>query len=149
MRTRTAIEIITPILMTTTASYLPAARPTLGQSIPKAYTYDLFGRVQKEMTTAEAAGKRASAMVQYRYQNGELVEMKDDKGVTLWKLSSENPYGQPLISHKGNVKETYTYDKGFPVSQLLQSEDKAIGALTWQFNLQKRTVRQPSIQFLG
>ncbi len=62
----------------------------------QAYTYDLFGRVQKEMTTAEAAGKRASAMVQYRYQNGELVEMKDDKGVTLWKLSSENPTDNPL-----------------------------------------------------
>ena len=115
----------------------------------KAYTYDNFGRVQKEMTTAEAAGKRASAMVQYRYQNGELVEMKDDKGVTLWKLSSENPYGQPLISHKGNVKETYTYDKGFPVSQLLQSEDKAIGALTWQFNLQKGLLDSRQYSFWG
>ena len=101
------------------------------------------------MTTAEAAGKRASAMVQYRYQNGELVEMKDDKGVTLWKLSSENPYGQPLISHKGNVKETYTYDKGFPVSQLLQSEDKAIGALTWQFNLQKGLLDSRQYSFWG
>ena len=115
----------------------------------KAYTYDLFGRVQKEMTTAEAAGKRASAMVQYRYQNGELVEMKDDKGVTLWKLNSENPYGQPLISHKGNVKETYTYDKGFPVSQLLQSEDKAIGALTWQFNPQKGLLDSRQYSFWG
>ena len=115
----------------------------------KAYTYDNFGRVQKEMTTAEAAGKRASAVVQYRYQNGELVEMKDDKGVTLWKLSSENPYGQPLISHKGNVKETYTYDKGFPVSQLLQSEDKAIGALTWQFNSQKGLLDSRQYSFWG
>jgi len=115
----------------------------------KAYTYNLFGRVQKEMTTAEAAGKRASAMVQYRYQNGELVEMKDDKGVTLWKLSSENPYGQPLVSHKGNVKETYTYDKGFPVSQLLQSEDKAIGALTWQFNPQKGLLDSRQYSFWG
>ena len=115
----------------------------------KAYTYDLFGRVQKEMTTAEAAGKRASAMVQYRYQNGELVEMKDDKGVTLWKLSSENPYGQPLISHKGGIKETYTYDKGYPVSQLLQSEDKAIGALTWQFNPQKGLLDSRQYSFWG
>ena len=115
----------------------------------KAYTYDLFGRVQKETTIAEAAGKRASAMVQYRYQNGELVEMKDDKGVTLWKLSSENPYGQPLVSHKGNVKETYTYDKGFPVSQLLQNEDKAIGALTWQFNPQKGLLDSRQYSFWG
>ena len=115
----------------------------------KAYTYDLFGRVQKEMTTAEAAGKRASAMVQYRYQNGELVEMKDDKGISLWKLSSENPYGQPLISHKGNVKETYTYDKGYPVSQLLQNEDKAIGALTWQFNPQKGLLDSRQYSFWG
>ena len=115
----------------------------------KVYTYDLFGRVQKEMTTAEAAGKRASAMVQYRYQNGELVEMKNDKGVTLWKLSSENPYGQPLVSHKGNVKETYTYDKGFPVSQLLQNEDKAIGALTWQFNPQKGLLDSRQYSFWG
>jgi len=88
-------------------------------------------------------------MVQYRYQNGELVEMKDDKGVTLWKLSSENPYGQPLISHKGNVKETYTYDKGFPVSQLLQNEDKAIGALTWQFNPQKGLLDSRQYSFWG
>ena len=101
------------------------------------------------MTTAEAAGKRASAMVQYRYQNGELVEMKDDKGVTLWKLSSENPYGQPLVSHKGNVKETYTYDKGFPVSQLLQNEDKAIGALTWRFNTQKGLLDSRQYSFWG
>jgi len=115
----------------------------------KAYTYDLFGRVQKETTIAEAAGKRASAMVQYRYQNGELVEMKDDKGVTLWKLSSENPYGQPLVSHKGGIKETYTYDKGFPVSQLLQNEDKAIGALTWQFNPQKGLLDSRQYSFWG
>ena len=66
------------------------------------------------MTTAEAAGKRASAMVQYRYQNGELVEMKDDKGIILWKLTASNEYGQPLSLYKGKTKELFRLQQSFP-----------------------------------
>ena len=113
----------------------------------KAYTYDLFGRVQKEMTTAEAAGKRASAMVQYRYQNGELVEMKDDKGITLWKLTASNEYGQPLSLHKGKTKELLDYNTHFPKTQTIQREDTPLNVLQYDFNTQRGLLNHRTYSF--
>ena len=113
----------------------------------KAYTYDLFGRVQKEMTTAEAAGKRASAVVQYRYQNGELVEMKDDKGITLWKLTASNEYGQPLSLLKGKTKELLDYNTHFPKTQTVQREDTPLNVLQYDFNPQRGLLNHRTYSF--
>jgi len=113
----------------------------------KAYTYDNFGRVQKETTTAEAAGKRASAVVQYRYQNGELVEMKDDKGITLWKLTASNEYGQPLSLHKGKTKELLDYNSHFPKTQTVQREDTPLNVLQYDFNPQRGLLNHRTYSF--
>ena len=113
----------------------------------KNYTYDNFGRVQKETTTAEAAGKRASAVVQYRYQNGELVEMKDDKGITLWKLTASNEYGQPLSLHKGKTKELLDYNSHFPKTQTVQREDTPLNVLQYDFNPQRGLLNHRTYSF--
>ena len=113
----------------------------------KAYTYDLFGRVQKEKTTAEAAGKRVSAVVQYRYQNGELVEMKDDKGITLWKLTASNEYGQPLSLYKGKTKELLDYNSHFPKTQTVQREDTPLNVLQYDFNPQRGLLNHRTYSF--
>ena len=103
----------------------------------KNYTYDAFGRVQQETTTAQTAGKRVSSAVQYRYQNGELVEMKDDKGITLWKLTESNEYGQPLSLYKGKTKELLDYNSHFPKTQTVQREDTPLNVLQYDFNPQR------------
>ena len=113
----------------------------------KNYTYDAFGRVQQETTTVEAAGKRASAVVQYRYQNGELVEMKDDKGITLWKLTESNEYGQPLSLHKGKTKELLDYNSHFPKTQTVQREDTPLNVLQYDFNPQRGLLNHRTYSF--
>ena len=113
----------------------------------KAYTYDLFGRVQKEMTTAEAAGKRASAVVQYRYENGDLVEMKTPSGATLWKLTASNEYGQPLSLYKGKTKELLDYNSHFPKTQTVQREDTPLNVLQYDFNPQRGLLNHRTYSF--
>ena len=113
----------------------------------KNYTYDAFGRVQQETSTAQTAGKRVSSAVQYRYQNGELVEMKDDKGITLWKLTESNEYGQPLSLHKGKTKELLDYNSHFPKTQTVQREDTPLNVLQYDFNTQRGMLNHRTYSF--
>ena len=113
----------------------------------KNYTYDAFGRVQQETTTAQTAGKRVSSAVQYRYQNGELVEMKDDKGITLWKLTESNEYGQPLSLHKGKTKELLDYNSHFPKTQTVKREDTPLNVLQYDFNPQRGLLNHRTYSF--
>ena len=113
----------------------------------KNYTYDAFGRVQQETSTAQTAGKRVSSAVQYRYQNGELVEMKDDKGITLWKLTESNEYGQPLSLHKGKTKELLDYNSHFPKTQTVQREDTPLNVLQYDFNPQRGLLNHRTYSF--
>ena len=113
----------------------------------KNYTYDAFGRVQQETSTAQTAGKRVSSAVQYRYQNGELVEMKDDKGITLWKLTASNEYGQPLSLLKGKTKELLDYNTHFPKTQTVQREDTPLNVLQYDFNPQRGLLNHRTYSF--
>ena len=113
----------------------------------KNYTYDAFGRVQQETSTAQTAGKRVSSAVQYRYQNGELVEMKDDKGITLWKLTASNEYGQPLSLLKGKTKELLDYNSHFPKTQTVQREDTPLNVLQYDFNPQRGLLNHRTYSF--
>ena len=113
----------------------------------KNYTYDAFGRVQQETTTAQTAGKRVSSAVQYRYENGDLVEMKTPSGATLWKLTASNEYGQPLSLHKGKTKELLDYNTHFPKTQTVQREDTPLNVLQYDFNTQRGMLNHRTYSF--
>ena len=113
----------------------------------KNYTYDAFGRVQQETTTAQTAGKRVSSAVQYRYENGDLVEMKTPSGATLWKLTASNEYGQPLSLHKGKTKELLDYNTHFPKTQIVQREDTPLNVLQYDFNPQRGLLNHRTYSF--
>ena len=113
----------------------------------KNYTYDAFGRVQQETTTAQTAGKRVSSAVQYRYENGDLVEMKTPSGATLWKLTASNEYGQPLSLYKGKTKELLDYNSHFPKTQTVQREDTPLNVLQYDFNPQRGLLNHRTYSF--
>ena len=113
----------------------------------KNYTYDAFGRVQQETTTAQTAGKRVSSAVQYHYENGDLIEMKTPSGATLWKLSASNEYGQPLSLHKGKTKELLDYNSHFPKTQTVQREDTPLNVLQYDFNTQRGLLNHRTYSF--
>ena len=113
----------------------------------KNYTYDAFGRVQQETTTAQTAGKRVSSAVQYRYENGDLVEMKTPSGATLWKLSASNEYAQPLSLHKGKTQENLQYNSHFPKTQTVQREDTPLNVLQYDFNTQRGLLNHRTYSF--
>jgi len=113
----------------------------------KNYTYDAFGRVQQETTTTQTAGKRVSSAVQYRYENGELIEMKTPSGATLWKLSASNEYGQPLSLHKGKTQENLQYNSHFPKTQTVQREDTPLNVLQYDFNPQRGLLNHRTYSF--
>ena len=113
----------------------------------KNYTYDAFGRVQQETTTAQTAGKRVSSAVQYRYENGDLVEMKTPSGATLWKLTASNEYGQPLSLLKGKTKELLDYNTHFPKTQTVQREDTPLNVLQYDFNPQRGLLNHRTYSF--
>ena len=113
----------------------------------KNYTYDSFGRVQQETTTAQTVGKRVSSAVQYRYENGDLIEMKTPSGATLWKLSASNEYGQPLSLHKGKTREHLQYNSHFPKTQTVQREDTPLNVLQYDFNTQRGLLNHRTYSF--
>ena len=113
----------------------------------KNYTYDAFGRVQQETTTAQTTGKRVSSAVQYRYENGDLVEMKTPSGATLWKLTASNEYGQPLSLLKGKTKELLDYNTHFPKTQIVQREDTPLNVLQYDFNPQRGLLNHRTYSF--
>ena len=113
----------------------------------KNYTYDAFGRVQQETTTAQTAGKRVSSAVQYRYENWDLIEMKTPSGATLWKLTASNEYGQPLSLHKGKTKELLDYNTHFPKTQIVQREDTPLNVLQYDFNPQRGLLNHRTYSF--
>ncbi|SQA93853.1 polymorphic toxin type 23 domain-containing protein [Capnocytophaga ochracea] len=113
----------------------------------KNYTYDAFGRVQQETSTAQTAGKRVSSAVQYRYENGELIEMKTASGATLWKLNASNEYGQPLSLHKGKIQEHLQYNSHFPKTQTVQREDTPLNVLQYDFNTQRGLLNHRTYSF--
>jgi len=115
----------------------------------KAYTYDNFGRVQQETSTAQTAGKRVSSAVQYRYENGDLVEMKTPSGATLWKLTASNEYGQPLSLLKGKTKELLDYNSHFPKTQTVQREDTPLNVLQYDFNPQRGLLNHRTYSFFN
>ncbi|MDR7209615.1 FG-GAP-like repeat-containing protein [Flavobacterium piscis] len=105
---------------TTTTAYTYDATKRLVSSVEttpyatftKQLTYDAFGRVNTETSTAGAAGKTSSKTIQYTYKNGSHWQLKDNTSQqVLWQTNLTNARGQLLIAELGNgIVINNTYD---------------------------------------
>ncbi|WP_264524401.1 RHS repeat-associated core domain-containing protein [Flavobacterium sp. N502536] len=86
----------------------------------KQLTYDSLGRVDKETSTATAAGKTSSKTIKNTYQNGFPWQILDDATQTvLWQSNTLNERGQLLTATLGNgIAITNAYDQYGYVTQI-------------------------------
>ncbi|MFB3386619.1 RHS repeat-associated core domain-containing protein [Flavobacterium sp. LAR06] len=79
----------------------------------KQLTYDSLGRIDKETSTATAAGKTSSKTVKNTYQNGFPWQILDDATqAVLWQSNTLNERGQLLTATLGNgIAITNAYDQ--------------------------------------
>ncbi len=117
----------------------------------KSFTYDGFGRVSSEKSTAKllANNKTSTNTILHNYENGTLKSMADRfSGKSLWNISSVNARGQAtaITMHNSLSKES-TYG---PLGDL--KEHKVINnggfvpvemmKLTTEFNVQRGTLNK-------
>jgi RHS repeat-associated protein len=74
-------------------------------------SYDAFGRVESETTTASLAGKSSAKTIVNTYKNGAHWQMLDN-GVVVWQANTVNARGQLLtaVMSNGNIAITNAYD---------------------------------------
>ncbi len=82
-------------------------------------SFDDFGRVFTEKTTAEAHGKSSSTITCNLYKNGVLWQIRDTNatGKLLWEVDAENARGQVTNAKLGNdTNVSNTFDSyGYPL----------------------------------
>jgi RHS repeat-associated protein len=84
----------------------------------KDFTYDTFGRIDTETSTANAGGKSSSKKIQNTYQNGSHWQILDAlTSSVLWETNSVNAKGQVLTAVNGPLSISNTYDTKGYVSQ--------------------------------
>lgn len=79
----------------------------------KQLTYDDFGRVNTEISTATAAGKSSSKTLQHTYKNGQPWQIIDtSNSQVLWQTNTVNARGQltGATMANANIAVTNTYD---------------------------------------
>ncbi|WP_035644073.1 glycohydrolase toxin TNT-related protein [Flavobacterium sp. ASV13] len=84
----------------------------------KDLTYDAFGRIYTETSTAEAAGKSSSKKISNTYNNGSHWQILDGiTGSVLWQTNTLNAKGNILTALNGPIKITNSYDNYNYVSE--------------------------------
>lgn len=79
----------------------------------KDYSYDTFGRVDKETSTATIAGKISAKAIKNTYKNGAHWQILDDATTqVLWQTNTINARGQLLTASvsNGNIAIINAYD---------------------------------------
>ena len=81
-------------------------------------TYDLFGRIETEITTATINGFSSTKTIFNEYKNGELFKKRENTatGNPIWTLNNRNARGQITSATLGNnlIAQTNTYhDLGY------------------------------------
>jgi RHS repeat-associated protein len=120
------------------------AADSINSNLFKSYTYDTYGRLlmAKETVAAnkylqKSQGYNSNGQVSYvsyttaggaattenySYANGYLTEIKLSGVKSIWKLNSENAFGQPTEIEHGPVTRNYTYNTyGFPTGEKAKS----------------------------
>ncbi|MEO6176386.1 MAG: polymorphic toxin type 50 domain-containing protein [Flavobacterium circumlabens] len=85
-------------------------------SFGKSYTYDTYGRLSKETSTATISGLTSAKAIRNSYKNGALWQVLDDSNSSvLWQTNTVNAKGQLLTAQCGPTTLTNTFDYyGFP-----------------------------------
>lgn len=92
-------------------------------SFTKQLTYDAFGRVNTETSTATAAGKSSTKTLQHTYKNGQPWQIIDtSNSQVLWQTNTINARGQltGATMANGNIGISNTYDSYGFISQTKQ-----------------------------
>lgn len=85
----------------------------------KDFTYDAFGRIDTETSTAYAGGKSSTRKIQNTYNNGSHWQILDPLTSTvLWQTNTVNAKGQLMTAVNGPITVTDTYDTKGYVSQI-------------------------------
>lgn len=123
---------------------------TVGSTTPvatftKAITFDTFGRVNTETSTAVSYGKTSTKTISHVYKNGVEWQLKDGTAV-VWQANSVNSRGQLLNGQLGNgIAVNNTYDSfGYLIQQKHDIGTANVMTLSNQFepvmgNLMTRT----------
>lgn len=91
-------------LFTTASSTSPVATFT------KSITFDAFGRVNNETSTALSYGKTSTKTITHVYKNGTEWQLKDGATI-IWQANTVNSRGQLTHAQLGNgITNTNTYD---------------------------------------
>ena len=92
-------------------------------SFTKQLTYDAFGRVNTETSTAAAVGKSSTKTLQHTYKNGQPWQIIDTaNSQVLWQTNTINARGQltGATMANGNISIANTYDSYGFISQTKQ-----------------------------
>ncbi|TEB45446.1 hypothetical protein D0809_00065 [Flavobacterium circumlabens] len=85
----------------------------------KEFSYDGFGRVASEKSSATAGGKSSSKTIKNTYKNGAHWQILDnDTNAVLWQTNAVNARGQLTSAQNGPTTVTNTYGSSGLVSQL-------------------------------
>jgi RHS repeat-associated protein len=94
----------------------------------KIVSYDAFGRVELETSTASAGGKSSSKTVKNVYKNGTHWQILDNaNNALLWQVNTVNARRQLLTAQNGPISITNAYDAYGLVSQF--KYDKTAGSV--------------------
>lgn len=94
----------------------------------KLISYDAFGRVELETSTASAGGKSSSKTVKNVYKNGAHWQILDNaNSAVLWQVNTVNARGQLLTAQNGPITITNEYDTYGLASQF--KYDKTAGSV--------------------
>jgi RHS repeat-associated protein len=87
--------------------------PFYGTKFTKVVSYDAFGRVEYETSTATIAGKSSAKTTKTTYKNGSPWQILDDAtSQVLWQTNTANARGQLTSATLGNgIVLTNTYDQ--------------------------------------
>jgi RHS repeat-associated protein len=87
--------------------------PFYGTKFTKLVSYDLFGRVEYETSTAAIGGKSSAKKIKNVYKNGSSWQIIDDATqLVLWQTNTVNARGQITEASLGNgINITNTYDQ--------------------------------------
>jgi RHS repeat-associated protein len=119
----------------------------------KAYTYDDFGRVDKEEYEAKllANNKTSTKEVQYNYQNGGVKNIIDvNTSETIWNVTGVNARGQLTSTLVGNdILQSNVYDNyglltSKNVSKNNGSTSQILMSLSTSFDTQRGTLNSRS-----
>lgn len=120
----------------------------------KQHVFDLFGRIDKETSTAVllANGKTSAKTVKNTYQNGVHWQTLDDAtSQILWQTNTVNASGQLTTATLGNgIEITNTYDSySFATQSKLDKEGANIMTLNTLFDAQKGNLSSRANSLFG